>query len=163
MSWALAPTSMSMLKSSPPVMPPAVLTITASSVSWLRPFGKRTRSEPASCTRVRLLPPGVAATLNETRPTARLAAKTSPRNGALPGIKPVAHLALDRHCPLQCVLVEIVPIAGIDDGAPIHDGEMVAEFTGKVEILLDQHDGDFAERAQVGDGAADILDDRGLA
>ena len=47
-------------------------------------------------------------------------------------------------------------------GAAIHDGEMVAEFAGKVEILLDQQNGDLAERAQIGDGAADILDDRRL-
>ena len=47
-------------------------------------------------------------------------------------------------------------------GAAVHDGEMVAEFAGKVEILLDQHNRDLAERAQVSDGAADILDDRRL-
>ncbi len=36
------------------------------------------------------------------------------------------------------------------------------ELAGKVEILLDQHDGHVAEAAQIGDGAADVLDDRGL-
>src|SRR5262245_12038797 len=36
---------------------------------------------------------------------------------------------------------------------------MVAEFAGKVEILLDQHDGDVPEVAQVGDGAGNVLDD----
>ena len=39
---------------------------------------------------------------------------------------------------------------------------MVAELAREIEILLDQHDRDLAEIAQVGDGAADILDDRGL-
>ena len=32
----------------------------------------------------------------------------------------------------------------------------------KFEILLDEQDGDLALGAQIGDGAADILDDRGL-
>src|SRR5262245_10906890 len=39
---------------------------------------------------------------------------------------------------------------------------MVAEFAGKVEVLLDQQDGDVAQVAQVGDGAGDVLDDGGL-
>ena len=37
-----------------------------------------------------------------------------------------------------------------------------AELAGEVEILLDQHDRHLAEPAQIGDGAADVLDDRGL-
>ena len=36
---------------------------------------------------------------------------------------------------------------------------MIAEFAGEVEILLDQNNGNFAERTQVADGAADVLDD----
>src|ERR1700675_801074 len=154
---------MSTSKRSPPVMPPAVLTMTASSAVLLLPLGKRTRSEPASWTLPRRLPPSPAATVNAMRPTARLPAKISLRNGALSSIgSPIRNRVSNRHGALERALVEIVAVAGIDDGAAVHDGEMVAEFTGKVEILLDQYDGDLAERAQIGDGAADILDDRWL-
>src|SRR5580700_6822143 len=162
-SRAPAPTLMSMSKRSPPVMPPPVLTMTASSAVLLLPLGKRTRSESDSWTRPRRLPPGAAATVNAILPTARLPAKISLRGGALPSIGSViTYRASDRHGALERALVEIVAVAGIDDGAAVHDGEMVAEFAGKVEILLDQHDGDLAQRAQIGDGAADILDDRRL-
>src|ERR1700722_12704994 len=162
-SRAPAPTSLSRPKRSPPVIPPPVLTMTASSPAWLLPLGKRTRSEPDSWTRPRRLPPGPAATVNAILPTARLPAKISLRSGALPSIgSPIKNRASNRHGALERALVEIVAVAGIDDGAAVHDGEMVAEFAGKVEILLDQHDGDLAERAQIGDGAADILDDRRL-
>src|ERR1700722_12180289 len=159
---APAPTLMSTSKRSPPVMPPAVLTMTASSAVLLLPFGKRTRSEPASWTRPRRLPPGPAATVNATLPTARLPANISLRSGAPSIGSPIEKRASNRHGALERALVEIVAVAGIDDGATVHDGEMVAEFAGKVEILLDQHDGDLAERAQIGDGAAYILDDRRL-
>src|ERR1700722_19867536 len=162
-SRAPAPTLMSTSKRSPPVMPPAVLTMTASSADLLLPFGKRTRSEPASWTLPRRLSPSPAATVNATRPTARLPAKISLRSGALPSIgSPIKNRASNRHGALERVLVEIVAIAGIDDGAAVHDGEMVAGFAGKGEILLDQLYGDLAERAQIVDGAADILDDRRL-
>src|SRR5580704_5088629 len=153
---------MSMSKRSPPVMPPPVLTMTASSAVLLLPLGKRTRSEPASWTLPRRLPPGPAATVNATLPTARLPAKISLRSGAPSIGSPIEKRASNRHGALERALVEIVAVAGIDDGAAVHDGEMVAEFAGKVEILLDQYDGDLAERAQIGDGAADILDDRRL-
>src|SRR5580658_5928269 len=153
---------MSTSKRSPPVMPPPVLTMTASSAVLLLPFGKRNRSEPDSWTLPRRLPPTPAATVNAILPTARLPAKISLRSGAPSIGSPIKNRASNRHGALQRVLVEIVPIAGIDDGAAVHDGEMVAEFAGKVEILLDQHDGDLAERAQIGDGATDILDDRRL-
>src|SRR5580700_7378923 len=153
---------MSTSKRSPPVMPPPVLTMTASSAAWLLPFGNRTRSEPASWTLPRRLPPGPAATVNAILPTARLPAKISLRSGAPSIGSPIKYRASNRHGAFQRALVEIVAVAGIDDGAAVHDGEMVAEFAGKVEILLDQHDGDLAERAQIGDGATDILDDRRL-
>src|SRR6516225_9155138 len=55
-----------------------------------------------------------------------------------------------------------VTAAGIDDRAAIHDREMVPQLAREVEILLDQHYGDLPETAQIGDGAADVLDDRGL-
>src|SRR5580692_1031273 len=153
---------MSTSKRSPPVMPPPVLTMTASSAVLLSPFGKRTRSEPASWTLSRRLPPGPAATVNAALPTARLPAKISLRSGAPSIGSAITYRASNRHGALQRALVEIVAVTGVDDGAAVHDGEMVAEFAGKVEILLDQHDGDLAERAQIGDGAADILDDRRL-
>src|ERR1700722_15411899 len=41
--------------------------------------------------------------------------------------------------------IEIASIAGIFHGAPVHDREIVAELAGKVEILLDEDDGDVAE------------------
>src|SRR5580704_6098526 len=162
-SRAPAPTLMSISKRSPPVMPPAVLTMTASSAVLLLPFGNRTRSEPASWTRPRRLTSSVDATVNAILPTARLPAKISLRSGALPSIgSAITYRASNRHGALERALVEIVTVAGIDDGAAVHDSEMVAEFAGKVEILFDQHDGDLAERAEIGDGAADILDDRRL-
>src|ERR1700733_13076300 len=127
---------MSTSKRSPPVMPPPVWTMTASSAARLLPLGKRTRSEPDSWTRPRRLPPSPAATVNATLPTARLPAKISLRSGAPSIGSPIKNRASNRHGALQRALVEIVPIAGIDDGAEGHDGEMVAEFAGKVEILL---------------------------
>src|SRR5258707_4274094 len=53
-------------------------------------------------------------------------------------------------------------VAGILHGAPVHDGEIVAELAGKVEILFDQHDRDVAEAAKIRDRARDVLDDRWL-
>ena len=50
----------------------------------------------------------------------------------------------------------------IDDRAALHDRKMVAQLAGEVEILLDQHDRHLPQPAQIGDGAADVLDDRGL-
>src|ERR1700688_4049824 len=153
---------MSTSKRSPAVMPPAVLAMTASRAVLLLPFGKRPRSEPASWTLPRRLPPSPAATVNATVPTARLPAKISLRSGAPSIGSPIKNRASNRHGALERALVEIVAAGGIDDSAAVHDGEMVAEFAGKVEILLDQHDGDLAQRAQIGNGAADILDDRWL-
>src|SRR5262249_38881025 len=46
--------------------------------------------------------------------------------------------------------------------AAAHHREPAAQLAGEVEILLDQDDRDLPEVAQIGDGAADILDDRGL-
>src|SRR5262245_11159923 len=68
----------------------------------------------------------------------------------------------NRHRALERGLVHAVAAAGIDDRAAVHDGEMVTELAREVEILLDQHDRDPSQIAQIGYGAADILDDRGL-
>ena len=73
---APSPSPICTAKRSPPVMPPPVLTITASSACD-PPLGKRTRSEPSSCTRVRRVRPPAAATRNAMCPVARLAAKIS--------------------------------------------------------------------------------------
>jgi branched-subunit amino acid ABC-type transport system permease component len=70
---------MSMAKRSPPAMPPAVLTMTASSALPRSVLGKRTRSEPASWARARRLAPDAAATARARRPNARLPANTSSR------------------------------------------------------------------------------------
>ena len=56
----------------------------------------------------------------------------------------------------------LLAVAGIFHRAAVHHRKIVAELAGKVEILFDQHDRDVAEVAQIGDGAADVLDDRGL-
>ena len=64
-------------------MPPAVLMTTASSAPPGAIFGKRTRSEPASHTRRRLLPRASAATESSIRPTARLPAKVALSAGSL--------------------------------------------------------------------------------
>ena len=50
---------------------------------------------------------------------------------------------------LQRRLVHVRAAARIDDRAAVHDDEMVAEFLRKVEILLDQHDRDLPEIAQI--------------
>src|SRR4030081_3737039 len=68
----------------------------------------------------------------------------------------------NRHGALEHRLVHGLAGARIDDRAAVHDREMVAQLAREVEILLDQHDRDLSEIAQIGDGAADILDDRGL-
>ena len=70
-----APTSIDTPKRSPPATPPAVLTRTAERAS-VSGEGKRTRSEPASCTLPRRVTPPDSAVSNATDPTARLAAKT---------------------------------------------------------------------------------------
>ena len=52
--------------------------------------------------------------------------------------------------------------AGHHDLAAVHDREVVGQLVGELEILLDQQDRHVAALAQIDDGAADILDDRGL-
>src|SRR4051812_4632567 len=71
-------------------------------------------------------------------------------------------MASDRHCALERAFVHGLARAGIHDGAAVHHGEVVAELEREVEILLDQHGCDLAEIAQIRNGAADVLDDRGL-
>src|SRR5690348_7538617 len=66
------------------------------------------------------------------------------------------------HRAFQRGLVHRVTAAGIDDRAAIHHREMIPQLAREVEILLDQHHRDPPETAQIGDGAADVLDDRGL-
>ena len=58
--------------------------------------------------------------------------------------------------------IELAHRAGQHDLAAIHHEHRVGEIAGEVEILLDQHDRHAALLAEVVDGAADILDDRGL-
>src|SRR5262245_45052597 len=159
-----------MSKRSPPAMPPAVLTNTPERPSPSGE-GKRTRSEPDSCRSPRRVTPSRRCTPNLTAPRARLAANTedacemSPGIGAstLPqGWTASAARALHSHLAADLARIEAGTIAGILHRAAVHHCEIVAELTGKVEILFDQHDRDVAEIAQVGDGAADVLDDRGL-
>src|SRR5205085_11824885 len=69
---------------------------------------------------------------------------------------------LERERAPERAFVHIAPRAAVDDRTALHDGEMIAELAGEVEILLDQHDRDAAEIAQICDGAADVLDDRRL-
>ena len=58
-------------------------------------------------------------------------------------------LPSQRHLAADLGLVETSAIAGIFDCAAVHHREIVAELAGKVEILLDQHDGDVTEIAQI--------------
>src|SRR3954451_6132108 len=153
-----------MSKRSPPATPPAVLTNTPERPSSSGE-GKRTRREPDSCNIPRRVTPSRAWTSKRTAPRARLAsntedvAKTSLRI-RLPSRS--RQNGLQRHLAADFARVEIGAVAGELHRAAIHHGKTVAEFAGKVEILFDQHDGDVAEVAQIGDGAADVLDDRGL-
>src|SRR5262249_59350843 len=68
----------------------------------------------------------------------------------------------NRHCAFERRLVHRVTAAGIDDRASVHHREMVPQLAREVEILLDQYHGDPPKIAQIGDGAADVLDDRRL-
>src|SRR6201988_2766327 len=177
-----------MSKRAPPATPPAVLTNTAERPSSSGE-GKRTRSEPDSCKRPRRVTPPSQRTSKRTAPCARLAAKIAeaarvsvrihPSGGGraraaseyyfcfehdLVG-KPAPTFpdhALQSHLAADLVRVEIFAVAPVFHRAPVHDREIVAELAGKVEILFDQHDGDVAEIAQIGNGAADVLDNRGL-
>src|SRR4051812_533524 len=152
-----------MSKRSPPATPPAVLTNTPERPSS-SDEGKRTRREPDSCKIPRRVTPSRAWTSKRTAPRARLAsntedvAKTSLRI-RLPRSR---QNGLQRHLAADFARVEIGAVAGELHRAAIHHRKTVAEFAGKVEILFDQHDGDVAEIAQIRDGSADVLDDRGL-
>src|SRR3954471_22837147 len=70
--------------------------------------------------------------------------------------------ALQRHLAADLGGIEIAAVAGIFHRAAVHHRKIVAELAGKVEILFDQHDRHVAKTAQIGDGATDVLDDRGL-
>src|SRR5215218_10236765 len=70
--------------------------------------------------------------------------------------------ALHRQIPPHGLLIERRRVAGEHDLAAIHDEDPVGELLREIEILLDQDDGHLAALAQIGDGAADVLDDRGL-
>src|SRR6202165_5936559 len=74
----------------------------------------------------------------------------------------LAQSQLQRERAFERALVHLAALAAVDDRTPLHDRKMIAELAGEVEILLDQHDRDPAEIAQVGNGTADVLDDRGL-
>src|ERR1700761_8482434 len=109
----------------------------------------------------------MAFTSKHTAPLARLAAKvTALCSVVLVSIPPYpdksAAKSLQRHLAADFTGVEAGMIAGIFDRAPVHHREIVAELAGKVEILLDQHDGDVAEATQIGDRAPNILDNRRL-
>src|SRR3712207_288951 len=127
-------------------MPPAVLTRTASSPAP-SPFGRRMRMEPLSSIRIGRVRPLRAAAANDTRPTARWRRAGAPSKG-----KALTNIVSLQRCP----------VAMLDDLAALHDHEVVRQITSEVEILLDEQDRHVLAPAQVGDGAADILDDRGL-
>src|SRR5277367_1838184 len=166
---------MSISKWSPPAMPPAVLTKTADRPS-ASGDGKRTRNEPDSCRCRRRVTPSTRWTSNFTAPRARLASNIAEdalvvsvriRSQALPRTArpvcgPRCKTRLQRHLAADFAGVEVAAIAGEFHRAPVHDGELVAELAGKVEILFDQDDGDVAEVAKIGDRPPDVLDDRRL-
>ncbi len=47
---------------------------------------------------------------------------------------------------------------GVDDLSVLHDEEPIGRSRGEAEVLLDQEDGE-AVALELGDGAADLLDD----
>src|SRR5947209_19113618 len=69
---------------------------------------------------------------------------------------------LQRHGPAELGAIEGVAAAAVFYRATVHHRKTVAELAGEIEILLDQHDGDVAEAAQIRNRARDVLDDRGL-
>src|SRR5689334_5659293 len=154
-----------MSKRSPPATPPAVLTNTPDSPSPSGD-GNRTRSEPDSCKVPRRVTPSRAWTSKRTAPRARFASKTPDMADSSLRIRLPSRSrqisGLQRHLAADLARVEIGAVAGELHRAAIHHRETVAEFAGKVEILFDQHDGDVAEVSEIRDGAADVLDDRGL-
>ena len=152
---APSPAAISMSKRSPPATPPAVLTNTAESPS-ASGEGNRTRSEPDSCNWPRRVTPSSSRTSNRTAPRARLAAKIAEaarcRSASVPrsrAPRAASTYSLQRHLPADLARIEVRAVAGIFHRAAVHDREIVAELAGKVEILLDQHDRDVAEVAQV--------------
>ena len=68
----------------------------------------------------------------------------------------------DRHVTAHGLGIEGLARARHHDLAAVHHGEVVGQLVGEVEILLDQQDRHVAALAQEDDGAADVLDDRGL-
>src|SRR5258706_14536305 len=70
-------------------------------------------------------------------------------------IKPSHAAGLQRHLATDFAGIEVAAVAGIFHGAPVHDRKIVAEFAGKVEILLDQADRDVAKPAQIVDRRPD--------
>ena len=102
--------------------------------------------------RVHVIAPRLAQTIltdSAMRPTARLAAKMASLLFAANAPVTSAPENLDRHRALERRLVEVGAARRIDHLAAIHHGEMVAQFLRKVEILLDQHDRDLPEIAQI--------------
>src|SRR4051812_26944061 len=97
---------------------------------------------------------------------ARLRLKISPevfsRSSCTGDAFTYAGAKLERHSTAQCALVDVLALARIDDGAAIHHDEAIAQLTREVEVLLDQHDRNLPQIAQVGNGAADVLDNRRL-
>ena len=156
--------STSRLKRSPPAMPPAVLTQHRFEI--VAP-ADRESARAASLARrrgARRVVPSGPRRRSAIRPAARLAAKTSRSRQARLiiglGSSVTIHKRQTRGAASASSRSRGVP--AYDDRAAIHHDEAVAELAGEIEILLDQHDRHVAELAQVGDGAADILDDRGL-
>src|ERR1043166_2059043 len=109
---------------------------------------------PAGDRRWRWVIPRPYSAVSAMRPTARFAANTCAWSSARP--------MSQRQRAFERRLVHVGPAAGVDDGAAVHDGKIVAEFAREVEILLDQHDRDLAEVAQIGNRSADVFDDRRL-
>src|SRR5580692_11494199 len=139
-------------------MPPAVLTNTADRPS-ASGDGKRTRSEPDSCRWRRRVTPSTWCTSKATAPWARLAAKIaevalvvsvgirSPNAPQKRDLWAAYRASLQRHLAADFSGIELASIAGVFHRTAVHHGKIVAEFAGKVEILLDQHDRDVAEAA----------------
>src|SRR5207244_12762597 len=112
------PAATAVPKRSPPATPPAVLINTAERPS-LSGEGKRTRKEPDSCRRPRLVTPSSQRTSKRTAPCARLAAKIAEAGPVSVRILPPeaatgrVNASSQSHLAADLARVEVLTFAGI--------------------------------------------------
>ncbi len=127
-------------------------------------------ASPLHATRGGAFAPSFRCTSNFTAPTARLAANVSEDDMIPLCIRPrTSSSQFDSIDPPQSAIWRLISAGSsvlrsqVNLTAPRSiTAKLSPRLAGKVEILFDQHDGHGAEAAQIGNGAADILDDRRL-